>query len=169
MVISPRSKIVTLSLLIGIITLVALIITGVIGIWSGKSEKTNTATGTKMVSSKLQQVTGYAAMQHVSKVMSIGFAKRRDHTRNVDNDNSLSRKINASWNLTLSNSDLPFRVRCPFSYINLNLRISFILGLRYWHYYTDYISRTHRTFSAVRMLEICFFNSNKFNRNLFYT
>jgi len=66
MVISPRSKIVTLSLLIGIITLVALIITGVIGIWSGKSEKTN-GTGTKMVSSKLQQVTGYAAMQHVSK------------------------------------------------------------------------------------------------------
>ncbi|KYQ52960.1 hypothetical protein ALC60_07686 [Trachymyrmex zeteki] len=63
MVISPRSKIVTLSLLIGIITLVALIITGVIGIWSGKSEKTN-GTGTKMVSSKLQQITGYAAMQH---------------------------------------------------------------------------------------------------------
>jgi len=91
MVISPRSKIVTLSLLIGIITLVALIITGVIGIWSGKSEKANTATGTKMVSSKLQQVTGYAAMQHVSKAMSIGFVKRRN--RNVDNDNSLSRKI----------------------------------------------------------------------------
>ena len=67
MVISPRSKIVTLSLLIGIITLVALIITGVIGIWSGKSEKTN-GTGTKMVSSKLQQITGYAAMQHVSKL-----------------------------------------------------------------------------------------------------
>lgn len=67
MVISPRSKIVTLSLLIGIITLVALIITGVIGIWSGKSEKTNSGTGTKMVSSKLQQITGYAAMQHVSK------------------------------------------------------------------------------------------------------
>lgn len=66
MVISPRSKIVTLSLLIGIITLVALIITGVIGIWH-KSEKTSGTGGTKMVSSKLQQVTGYAAMQHVSK------------------------------------------------------------------------------------------------------
>lgn len=68
MVISPRSKIVTLSLLIGIITLVALIITGVIGIWH-KSEKTSGtgASSTKMVSSKLQQVTGYAAMQHVSK------------------------------------------------------------------------------------------------------
>ncbi|KYN05083.1 hypothetical protein ALC62_04071 [Cyphomyrmex costatus] len=63
MVISPRSKIVTLSLLIGIITLVALIITGVIGFWSGNSEKTN-GTGTKMVSSQLQQITGYAAMQH---------------------------------------------------------------------------------------------------------
>lgn len=73
MVISPRSKIVTLSLLIGIITLVALIITGVIGIWSGKSEKTN-GTGTKMVSSKLQQVTGYAAMQHVSKTNLIEFS-----------------------------------------------------------------------------------------------
>ncbi|TGZ57393.1 Uncharacterized protein DBV15_05811 [Temnothorax longispinosus] len=72
MVISPRSKIVTLSLLIGIITLVALIITGVIGIWSGNSEKTN-GTGTKMVSSKLQQVTGYAAMQHVSKTNLIEF------------------------------------------------------------------------------------------------
>lgn len=66
MVISPRSKIVTLSLLIGIITLVALIITGVIGIWH-KNEKTNSTAGTKMVSSKLQQITGYAAMQHVSK------------------------------------------------------------------------------------------------------
>src|SRR5436190_298530 len=67
MVISPRSKIVTLTLLIGIITLVALIITGVIGIWSGKSEKSGGGNGTKMVSSKLQQITGYAAMQHVSK------------------------------------------------------------------------------------------------------
>lgn len=65
MVISPRSKIVTLSLLIGIITLVALIITGVIGIWH-KSEKP-TKPGTKMVSSKLQQITGYTATKHVSR------------------------------------------------------------------------------------------------------
>lgn len=65
MVISPRNKIVTLSLLIGIITLVALIITGVVGIWP-KSEKP-TKPGTKVVSSKLQQVTGYTATKHVSK------------------------------------------------------------------------------------------------------
>ncbi|KAK1136788.1 hypothetical protein K0M31_001324, partial [Melipona bicolor] len=62
MVISPRSKIVTLSLLIGILTLVALIITGVIGIWH-KSEKP-TKPGTKVVSSKLQQITGYTAIKH---------------------------------------------------------------------------------------------------------
>lgn len=89
MVISPRSKIVTLSLLIGIITLVALIITGVIGIWSGKSEKTN-GTGTKMVSSKLQQVTGYAAMQHVSKTKLIEFSKAQTpDVVNRDNLNGL--------------------------------------------------------------------------------
>ncbi|OAD58995.1 hypothetical protein WN48_09847 [Eufriesea mexicana] len=63
MVISPRSKIVTLLLLIGIITLVALIFTGVIGIWN-KSEKP-TKPGTKVVSSKLQQVTGYTATKHL--------------------------------------------------------------------------------------------------------
>ncbi|EFN89186.1 hypothetical protein EAI_10162 [Harpegnathos saltator] len=66
MVISPRSKIVTLSLLIGIITVVALIITGVIGIWHRSEKTSNNSAGTKVVSSKLQQITGYAAMQHVS-------------------------------------------------------------------------------------------------------
>lgn len=64
MVISPRSKIVTLSLLIGIITVVAFIVT-VIGIWH-KSEKPG-KTGTKVVSSKLQQITGYTATKHVSR------------------------------------------------------------------------------------------------------
>lgn len=63
MVISPRSKIVTLSLLIGIITVVAFIVT-VIGIWH-KSEKPG-KTGTKVVSSKLQQITGYTATKHES-------------------------------------------------------------------------------------------------------
>ncbi|KOC62353.1 hypothetical protein WH47_05336 [Habropoda laboriosa] len=67
MVISPRSKIVTLSLLIGIVTLVALIITGVIGIWH-KSEKP-TKPGTKAVSSKLQQITGYTVTKHVSTTL----------------------------------------------------------------------------------------------------
>lgn len=71
MVISPRSKIVTLALLIGIIILAALIILGVIGVWH-RNEKTsnnnnNNNAGTKVMSSKLQQITGYAAMQHVSK------------------------------------------------------------------------------------------------------
>ncbi|KAG7210593.1 hypothetical protein KM043_012108 [Ampulex compressa] len=66
MVISPRSKIVTLSLLVGIIILVALIITGVIGIWH-KSEKSSNSSGTKMVSSKLQQFTGYTATKHLPK------------------------------------------------------------------------------------------------------
>ena len=75
MVISPRSKIVTLSLLIGILTLVALIITGVIGIWH-KSEKP-TKQGTKVVSSKLQQITGYTATKHVSR----NFLFTADHTR----------------------------------------------------------------------------------------
>lgn len=65
MVISPRSKIVTLSLLIGIITVVALIITGVVGLWH-KSEKP-TKPGAKVVSSKLQQITGYTATKHVSR------------------------------------------------------------------------------------------------------
>lgn len=64
MVISPRSKIVTLSLLIGIITVVAFIVT-VIGIWH-KGEKP-AKTGTKVVSSKLQQITGYTATKHVSR------------------------------------------------------------------------------------------------------
>lgn len=86
MVISPRSKIVTLALLIGIITLVALIIMGVIGLWNGKSEKTNT-TKTKMVSSKLQQITGYAAMQHVSKT------KLRKATKTISDSLSLSRSV----------------------------------------------------------------------------
>ncbi|PBC28956.1 hypothetical protein APICC_00320 [Apis cerana cerana] len=63
MVISPRSKIVTLSLLIGIITVVAFIVT-VIGIWH-KSEKPG-KTGTKVVSSKLQQITGYTATKHLT-------------------------------------------------------------------------------------------------------
>lgn len=65
MVISPRSKIVTLALLIGIITLVALIITGVIGFWHKTEKAPNN--GTKMVSSRLQQFTGYTATKHVSK------------------------------------------------------------------------------------------------------
>ncbi|KAF7418432.1 hypothetical protein HZH68_001085 [Vespula germanica] len=63
MVISPRSKIVTLALLIGIITLVALIITGVIGFWHKTEKPPNN--GTKMVSSRLQQFTGYTATKHV--------------------------------------------------------------------------------------------------------
>ncbi|KZC13793.1 hypothetical protein WN55_05696 [Dufourea novaeangliae] len=62
MVISPRSKIVTLSLLIGIIALVALIITGVIGILHKKEKPTKP--GAKVVSSKLQQITGYTATKH---------------------------------------------------------------------------------------------------------
>nr|KAF7438804.1 hypothetical protein H0235_001195 [Vespula pensylvanica] len=62
MVISPRSKIVTLALLIGIITLVALIITGVIGFWHKTEKPPNN--GTKMVSSRLQQFTGYTATKH---------------------------------------------------------------------------------------------------------
>lgn len=88
MVISPRSKIVTLSLLIGIITLVALIITGVIGIWH-TSEKTsnnnsnNNSAGAKVVSSKLQQITGYAAMQHVSKIK-----KRKENKSKLSQSNS---------------------------------------------------------------------------------
>ncbi|EZA55030.1 hypothetical protein X777_04494 [Ooceraea biroi] len=98
MVISPRSKIVTLSLLIGIITLVALIITGVIGIWNGKSEKTSTATRTKMVSSKLQQVTGYAAMQHQTNSIAKFPGDARDG-RNADagleGDKVKSRTFNA--------------------------------------------------------------------------
>ncbi|KAF7412104.1 hypothetical protein HZH66_001000 [Vespula vulgaris] len=64
MVISPRSKIVTLALLIGIITLVALIITGVIGFWHKTEKPPNN--GTKMVSSRLQQFTGYTATKHIS-------------------------------------------------------------------------------------------------------
>ncbi|KAK2578472.1 hypothetical protein KPH14_011641 [Odynerus spinipes] len=63
MVISPRSKIVTLALLIGIITLVALIITGVIGFWNKTEKAPNNST--KMVSSKLQQFTGYTATKHI--------------------------------------------------------------------------------------------------------
>ncbi|KAI4500673.1 hypothetical protein M0802_004265 [Mischocyttarus mexicanus] len=64
MVISPRSKIVTLALLIGIITLVALIITGVIGFWHKTEKAPNN--GTKMVSSRLQQFTGYTATKHAA-------------------------------------------------------------------------------------------------------
>lgn len=78
MVISPRSKIVTLSLLIGIITVVAFIVT-VIGIWH-KSEKPG-KTGTKVVSSKLQQITGYTATKHVSRKFLSYRMERRIITR----------------------------------------------------------------------------------------
>lgn len=80
MVISPRSKIVTLSLLIGIITVVAFIVT-VIGIWH-KSEKSPGKTG-KVVSSKLQQITGYTATKHVSrKFLSYRMERRITALRN---------------------------------------------------------------------------------------
>jgi len=85
----------------------------------------------------------------------IEFAKRRDHDRNVDNDNSLSRKINASWNLTLSSSKLSFR--CPFSLYKSQLcvyHLRIILRLRHWRYSADYISRTQNV--SVRILETRF-------------
>ncbi|KAK0089022.1 hypothetical protein PV325_009643 [Microctonus aethiopoides] len=65
MVISPRSKIVTLSLLIGITTFIALVITGVIGFWHNSSGEVKPGNGgVKTVSSKLQQFTGYTATKH---------------------------------------------------------------------------------------------------------
>lgn len=67
MVISPRSKIVTLALLIGIIVLAALIILGVVGVWHRNEKTSSNNAAAKVMSSKLQQITGYAAMQHVSK------------------------------------------------------------------------------------------------------
>ena len=67
MVISPKSKVVTLILLISVITLVALIITGVISIWN-KDEEKPSSPGIRTVSSRLQQFTGYTATKHVSWV-----------------------------------------------------------------------------------------------------
>lgn len=66
MVISPRSKIVTLSLLIGIITLVALLITGVISLWDEEVETSTGSPNSKMHSGRLQQLTAYSANKHVS-------------------------------------------------------------------------------------------------------
>ena len=84
MVISPRSKIVTLTLLIGIVILIALIAVGFVSIWNnkppataspasdltseqqqrpsiGSSISSHTNPDTKMMSNRLQQFTSYSA------------------------------------------------------------------------------------------------------------
>lgn len=69
MVISQRNKIVTIALLIIIASLIALVITGVIGLWRdrGHNESDPNVPIPKTISSKLQQFTGYTATKHVSK------------------------------------------------------------------------------------------------------
>ena len=67
MVISPRSKIVTLTLLIGIIIVVALIVVGALSVWSNKPPPEQRpvvlAGGHDTMSSRLQQFTSYTAKQ----------------------------------------------------------------------------------------------------------
>lgn len=83
MVISPKSKIVTLTLLIGIIIVIALIVVGVVSLWSNNSNNGNVnnnnrqpamgervlaaSADSKMISSRLQQITSYTATKQVSR------------------------------------------------------------------------------------------------------
>lgn len=93
MVISPKGKIVTLALLIGIILLVALLVVGVMSLVNSKGssqahalpqppQHVDNNPDTKMLSSRLQQFTTYALPKQVSPLLvSTTLINTHIHTR----------------------------------------------------------------------------------------
>ncbi|KAL2718656.1 collagen alpha-2(IX) chain isoform X7 [Vespula squamosa] len=132
MVISPRSKIVTLVLLIGIITLIALIITGVIGIWRKTEKAPNN--GTKMVSSRLQQFTGYTATKHISTYIQ----------QEMETQKSSERRLLTFNVLTPSSSALSRARRGTFKATTIFLLISFYYSPRRPNHVRTFVTLENR-------------------------